>query len=113
MWWRRRQEGEETASYLARVLEEAGLTGMAEDARAFHYDDYRCPPDVDDGMNMHRLVGELRANMRVADRARRGRIDAIAAAAMNGEFDGTRAEAAAWETSPDGQEAMRALFEGR
>lgn len=112
MWWQRRQPGEPTPPYLARVLEAAGLTEMAADARACHYDDYLCPPDVDDGMNMHRLVAELRLHARTADRIKRDRIEAVAQAAMNGEFDGTREEAHAWEESPDGQAAMRTLIEG-
>ena len=112
MWWQRRQPGEATPGYLARVLEAAGLTEMAADARACHYDDYLCPPDVDDGMNIHRLVGELRLAARTADRIKRDRIEVIATAAIDGEFDGTAQESEAWQQSPDGQEAMRMLIEG-
>lgn len=61
--WRPRQDGERTAPYLARVLDELGphFAQLAANARALHYDDYFCPPDVDDGANIHRLVADLRA----------------------------------------------------
>jgi hypothetical protein len=113
MWWERRREGEATPAYLARVLDDVGLTEMAADARACHYDDFLCPPDVDDGMNIHRLVAELRLAQTKASGLDRERIEAIVAAAINGEFDATREESAAWERSPDGQEALRMLAEGQ
>lgn len=112
MWWERRREGEATAAYLGRVLDDVGLEAMAADARAFHYDDYFCPPAVDDGMNIHRLVAELRHAQTKASGLDRERIEAIVGAAINGEFDGTHEESAAWERSPDGQEALRMLAEG-
>jgi hypothetical protein len=109
-----RQPGESTAEYLGRTLDEIGLPDMALRARAFHFDDYFCPDEIDDGANINRLVAELRRRADVyewADQPRR-RIEAVIAAAIDGEFDGTTEEADAWAASSDGQAIFRDLLGG-
>ncbi|TNC19087.1 hypothetical protein [Amycolatopsis alkalitolerans] len=109
-WWAPRREGEATADYLARVLDELGADELAEQARACHFDDYRCPPDVDDGANIHRLVAAIEKWAMLpkhvydplADRWGDLRAGAVIDAAKTGEFDGTWEEARAWAESPEG-----------
>jgi hypothetical protein len=112
-WWHPRRDDEPTADYLARVLDELGHTDMARRALLAHFDDYFCPPDVDDGANIHRLVAELDSWARSATRDQRHRARAVIEAAKDGEFDGTRAEADRWAASADGQAAFHELFGGR
>jgi hypothetical protein len=59
-WWERRRENEQTPDYLGRVLDEAGLPDLARDARAAHYDDFHAPAEVADGLEILRLVRDLR-----------------------------------------------------
>lgn len=87
---------------------------LAERAEKFHYDDYFCPDDIDDGMNIHRLIRDVMAwvvgrGITVAD----GRARALVFAATEGEFDGTLEEAKAWQASPDGQALFAELLRGR
>jgi hypothetical protein len=103
IWWTQRQHGERTATYLARVLDAADEGEMASAARLYHYDDYFCPDDIDDGMNIHRLISDLRR------RPYNPRTEAIIQAAMDGEFDATRQESDEWAASPDGQRALADL----
>lgn len=111
--WGERREGEATAVYLGRVLEDyAGMPLLATKALAFHYDDYFCPPEIDDGMNLHRLIADLQNAMRRAPQVTRVRAKEIERAAKEGEFDGTREEADAWGESPEGQAVMRELMRG-
>jgi hypothetical protein len=79
MSWERRRAGELTTEYLGRVLDEhCGLPEMAKRARRGHFDDFFCPPEVDDGMNIHRLVGELQGEaMKAAERGRKRQGDRI------------------------------------
>lgn len=100
--WEPRHRGEATITYLSRVLTGAGLLDIAIEAEKGWYDDYLCPPEVDDGMNIHRLVRRLNGRGNMAD--------VIAHAAINGEFDGTKAEAEAWANTPEGR-ATWGLFE--
>lgn len=106
-WWEPRRDGEATADYLARVLEELGAPALAARARAFHYDDYLCPPDVDDGANIQRLVLAVCAWADTHGQPHRARV--VAEAAKHGEFDGTSEESGAWARSEDGQAAFREL----
>ena len=109
--WETRREGEATNEYLARVLEEyAGMPLLAAKALAFHYDDYFCPRDIDDGMNLHRLIADLQNAQRRAPKATRQRAQEIERAAKEGEFDGTREEADRWGESDEGQAVMRELM---
>lgn len=111
--WEHRRDGERTNVYLERVLRSAGLDDMADKALAFHYDDYFCPPEVDDGMNMQRLVADLtRARDREHRHIERGRITAMIAAVKVGEFDGTSEESEEWAKSADGKATMRTLYQG-
>jgi hypothetical protein len=116
IWWERRRENERTNVYLSRVLRELGATRLAEQAWKFHYDDYFCPNDIADGMEIVRLVRDLRQWM-LRDpllgptSIDRGRV--MLEAVMNGEFDGTRAEAELWMKSSDGQQTWRSLVDGR
>ena len=110
-WWEPRRDGEPTAQYLARVLEELGATDVAANARALHYDDFLCPVEVDDGFNIHRLIRDVTQWANTHNQPRRARI--VTAAAVVGEFDSTAAESAAWAQSPEGQELFAELRAGR
>jgi hypothetical protein len=109
-WWQPRRDGEPTADYLARVLDELGHPDMARRALLAHFDDYFCPDGVDDGANIDRLVAELDSWARSATRDQRHRARAVIEAAKTGEFDGTKAESEQWAASPDGQAAFRAVL---
>lgn len=93
-----------TKERLAQELEKQapvnGLERLVKRARAGMYDDYESPlatPQM-------QLVEDLR-KVGLTDMVKR---------VMNGEFDGTREEAAAWERSADGQETfLDLLFTGR
>lgn len=104
-WWEPRTDNELTADYLGRVLDDLGATEMGDAARRFDYDDYRCEHPDDVGNNINRLVADLVAWGLSHNQPRRCRI--VVQAAIDGEFDGTKAEAAAWAQSPEG----RATFE--
>lgn len=87
---------EPTTERLARALEEAGAPeSMIEAARAGIYDDFKSP-----------LARPITTLVRACQKA--GLID-LAHRAMNGEFDGTQAEADAWMASSEGQAARRGL----
>jgi hypothetical protein len=109
MNWEERRPHELTSEYLGRVLEDyLGLSEMAARARRGHFDDYFCPPEVDDGMNIHRLVNELYGKTQVINRGspQYKRIMEVREAAINGEFDGTKEESDRWAQSKEGQELM-------
>lgn len=112
-WWESRRDGEATAVYLARVLDELGATSLAGQARLWHFDDFFCPDHVDDGANIHRLIAAVKDWGRSATREGRERARILAVAAAEGEFDGTREESEKWGKSPDGQQVFRDLIEGR
>lgn len=107
-WWERRGPNELTPDYLGRVLEAAGLTSMAWAARRAHYDDFSCPPEIADGMELIRLVADLRAAAK-AEPERAKAIAVIENAVKCGEFDGTPDESKRWAASEDGQAALREL----
>ncbi len=112
--WARRRAGEQTPTYLGRVLEDyLGLPAMARRAREGHFDDYFAPAEVADGMEILRLYGELRGKAQIVRRADRARILEVAEAVKAGEFDATREESDRWASSKDGQDAMRALLGSR
>jgi len=112
VWWLRRGSGEPTATYLARVLEALGEPDLAVKARAFHYDDYLRPAEIDDGLNIHALIRDLQVAANGSVAVKRRRVAAVIAAAKEGEFDGTTAESEAWERSPEGQAALAELLRG-
>jgi len=110
-WWPARRDDEATADYLARVLDELGAGELAVQARACHFDDFRCPPDVDDGMNIHRLVHGVRVWAGGQDETSvRRRAMSVIDAAVAGEFDSTAEESRAWAESPEGQTTFRELM---
>lgn len=111
-WWEPRRDGEMTTVFLGRVLDELGLATLARRAREGHFDDYFCPPGIDDGMNIHRLIAELQRCWR-QQREKRERIDVLIDAAKRGEFDGTKEESDRWAASKEGQAVFRSLLEGR
>lgn len=101
-WWEPRKNGEPTAEFLGRVLYQLGATELAINARAFHYDDYRCPDHIDDGGNINRLVRDVARWAQTRDS--RNLAVTVVEAAMVGEFDGTQEESVAWAHSAEGQE---------
>jgi hypothetical protein len=110
-----RRDGERTNEYLGRTLDDLGLHNMAERARLYHFDDYFCPDEVDDGANINHLVEELRMQrnaQRTLNPDNAIRINATMLLAMEGEFDGTKEESEEWAKSADGQETFRMLIEG-
>lgn len=108
MWWAPRRPGEATAGYLARVLDDLGARDLARNARACHYDDFRCPDHIDDAMNIHRLIADVQGWAVANSYPRRART--VMAAAVNGEFDSTAAEAQAWARSPEGRSVWQELI---
>jgi hypothetical protein len=120
-WWEGRRDGEMTPDYLGRVLADIGLVSLAERARMGHFDDFHAPADVADGLEVVRLVVELRREARtVVDpwgrpyraatiELRRERIAAVENAVRRGEFDATRAESDRWAASKNGQETFGEL----
>jgi uncharacterized protein (DUF2336 family) len=112
IWWERRRDGEATPAYLARVLTETGLPDLAANARACWYDDFLCPPEIDDGLNIHRLVRDLGDAAGGRSVNTRARIDALIKAAKDGEFDSTREESKAWEQSEEGRATIQSLMRG-
>lgn len=83
-----------TTEKLARALEVAGCpAAMIADARRGFYDDYKS--------ELIAPISQLVHDLRVL-----GKIH-LAKQAMNGEFDGTRAEADAWAKSQEGRETFQ------
>lgn len=112
--WETRKQGEETAAYLGRVLEDyLGLREMADRARKGHFDDYFCPPDIADGLETLRLVNELAAKMRTISSftPQWTRIKEVRDAVIAGEFDSTKEESDRWAASEDGQETFKLLLD--
>jgi hypothetical protein len=121
-WWELRREHEQTPDYLGRVLQAIGLRDLAERARLGHFDDFHAPTEVADGLELVRLVMELRREaMKVADpfghpyrpetlKRRRTQIAAVENAVRRGEFDATRAESDRWAASKAGQDTLAELL---
>lgn len=89
------EEAIPTKERLARALEERKnprLKRMIRLARRGFYDDFEGP----DGLESIRLVSDLLAYGE----------EELAARAINGEFDGSKEESAAWANSLDGMEAF-------
>lgn len=108
-WWELRRPNEQTADYLGRVLEEAGLPDLAANARAAHYDDWFAPPEVADGFELVRLVRDLRRAV-AATPERSAHVEVIENAVRRGEFDGTKAESDRWAAGKAGQDTFRELL---
>jgi hypothetical protein len=108
-----RLPGESTAGFLGRILDRIELHEMAERARLFHFDDYFCPTNVDDGMNLNRLVNELIYQAQSANSEQKKNIGLLIEEVKNGTFDGTKEESDAWAQSEDGQQTFRELVEGK
>lgn len=104
-WWEPRKDGEPTAEFLGRVLDQLGATELASNARACHYDDYRCPEHIDDGMNLNRLVRDIAdwAQATAQTVENQSRAAWVTRAVMHGDFDGTSEESLAWARSAEGQ----------
>lgn len=112
--WERRRDGEQTPTYLGRVLDDyLGLPAMARRAREGHFDDFFAPPDVADGLEILHLVNELHAKTQVVAKSDRARIREVIEAVKVGEFDATREESDRWAASKDGQDTMRELLRSR
>lgn len=109
-WWETRHEGEPTNEYLARVLTEMHAGELATKARAYHYDDFACPLEIDDGMPQHRLLNDLHNWVRTSPMVNESRLKEVCTAVINGEFDGTVAESEAWAKSPQGQKTFKDLM---
>lgn len=107
-WWAPRRDDESTAEFLGRVLDELGAPDLAANARAFHYDDFRCTLPDDIGNNIHRLITEVEEWAAAHHQPRRARV--VMEAARQGEFDGTLEEARAWQASPEGQSIFGELL---
>jgi hypothetical protein len=112
-WWERRREGEMTPEYIGRVLDELHFPGMAKRARLGHFDDFFAPAEVADGMELHRLVAELRSKKAVVAKSGRPRIDDLIGAVVAGEFDATQEESARWATSLEAQKLFEELINGQ
>lgn len=110
-WWEPRREGERTFAYLARVLDELGAEHLAVKARAAHYDDFECPAEIDDGMNIQRLVRDLDSWRTRATKEQRLRAGVVIDAAKAGEFDCTKEESDRYAASARGQADMKALMD--
>jgi hypothetical protein len=84
---------------------------MALRARLCHFDDYFCPSEIADGLEIVRLVRELneRANNTRTHTPQRRRIVAVINAVKQGEFDGTKEESERWAASKDGQAVLGEL----
>ena len=97
-----------TSEKLAKRLDEVGLDGVAEMARADMFHDFRSPfalPEM-----------ELEAALRAArdacmDDVRRVNIEDVRLDLINGEFDASAEEGDEWAAGPEGQAAFRSLFE--
>lgn len=113
MSFERRRPNEMTTVYLGRVLDEyLGLPDMARRAREGLFDDFFCPPEVDDGMNKQRLLNELLWHSEGMSRGspQRKRIVEVIDAVKTGDFDGTIEESNRWAASKEGRELLKELY---
>ena len=93
---------ERTKDRLAAALREIGLDEIAREAERGLYDDYESPNAMPIHSLVHRLTEEgSPAALALAERAKAG------------DFDGTKEEANAWATSPEGQAMLRELIGGQ
>jgi hypothetical protein len=82
-----------TTERLARALEEANAPGeMIDKARAGYYDDFKSPLAMPETM----LLSD----------ARNAGLEEIAQGVLEGRWDATPEESAAWAKSPEGREVM-------
>ncbi len=86
---------------LVAALRAARLDALAERAETNRYHDFLSPLETP----CIALVLDLR-NVGTPE------AETMAQRAINGDFDATSAEAAAWRASPDGQKTLRELTEG-
>lgn len=91
-----------TKDKLAAELRKAGLEEMAAMAERGFYHDFLSPLDFPD----IQLASDL-ANVGTPEAM------ALRARHINGEFDANVEESEEWARSPEGQDAMRRLKEGR
>lgn len=99
--------------YLGRVLDEyLGLPYMARRAREGLFDDFFCPPEVDDGMSKQRLLNELLRHSEGMSHGspQRIRISEVIDAVKTGEFDGTIEESHRWAESKEGRALLKELY---
>jgi hypothetical protein len=91
----KRAIGEAQAKLVDALVVAKAPPDMINAALDGRYDDYRS--DVGDN------IGQLVRDARAAD------LEAIAQRAIDGEFDGTKADSDEWAASPDGMAAFAAL----
>jgi hypothetical protein len=91
-----------TKDILAEELRKAGLNAMADKAATGYYHDFLSPLDFPE----MQLDADLVAAGTQAALALRKRHH-------NGEFDANSEESEEWMSSPEGQDAMRRLKDGR
>jgi hypothetical protein len=96
-----------TSELLAQRLDDAGLEGLAEMARADMFHDFLSPLDLPEM--------ELEAALRAArdscpDGVRRVKIEDIRLDLIDGRFDASTEESDEWAASAEGQAAFRSLI---
>lgn len=96
-----------TSEFLAQALEDAGLHGMAANARADMYHDYLSELDMPE---TELLAALTLAREDATDPILKARIDAVRERHLNGEFDASTEESDEWAASPGGQSVFRSLF---
>jgi hypothetical protein len=95
---------EHTKDKLAKVLCEAGLTGMAAQAATGYYHDYLSPLDLPEIA----LVNDL-ALAASQHPEKHDAIIALRQRVIDGDFNATKEESDDWAESPEGQETMKWL----
>lgn len=106
-------EDTDTAHYLERVLKPVpGCKDIARRAGEYHFDGYRCPDDVADGLEMQRLVNELEFKKKLPWQTPESvaMLQYVIDAVKQGEFDNTREESAEWADTPEGRATFDLIF---
>ena len=93
---------------LAEALRDAGLSGMADKARAGYYHDFLSPLATPSLQLRHDLKVFVDAPSASAET--RNAATLILARHMTGEFDATKEESDDWAASPEGMQIMAALL---
>ena len=89
---------------LAADLREAGLEHLAVRAEASEWNDYF----GESAMPQHALIAVLKAEIKIANVARKRLIENI----VDGKYDGTKEESDEWAASPEGRQAFSELTNG-